>query len=62
MEESDFSDGNEEEAEQEEALDPDNPEHAFAILERGFNKVATLLPSITLNPILADRRRNRAKP
>lgn len=40
MEDSDFSEGNEEgEEAQEEILDPNNPEHAFAILERGFNKV-----------------------
>ncbi|KAH0817843.1 hypothetical protein GEV33_004948 [Tenebrio molitor] len=39
MDESDFSEGNEEgEEAQEEVLDPDNPEHAFAILERNFNK------------------------
>lgn len=40
MDESDFSEGNEDgEDAHEEVLDPNNPEHAFAILERNFNKV-----------------------
>ncbi|XP_044264662.1 cilia- and flagella-associated protein 58-like [Tribolium madens] len=39
MEESDFSEGNDAgDDAQEEYLDPSNPEHAFAILERDFNK------------------------
>lgn len=44
MEESDFSDHeNEGDSGQEEALDPNNPEHAFAIIEKNYNKVVFLL-------------------
>lgn len=40
MDESDFSEGNEDgEDAHEEILDPNNAEHTFAILERNFNKV-----------------------
>lgn len=40
MEDSDISEGSgEDNAEGEEELDPENPEHYFPILERGFNQV-----------------------
>ncbi|XP_060527691.1 cilia- and flagella-associated protein 58-like [Cylas formicarius] len=41
MDESDFSDDIDEGEEQEEILDPNNPEHAFAIIERDYNKTVT---------------------
>lgn len=41
MDEDDFGDfGEEEEGEEEEQLDPNNPEHAFILLEREFTKVS----------------------
>lgn len=44
MEESDFSDHeNDGDSGQEEALDPNNPEHAFAIIEKNYNKVLLFL-------------------
>ncbi|XP_030757675.1 cilia- and flagella-associated protein 58-like [Sitophilus oryzae] len=44
MEESDFSDNPDEGDEnREEELDPDNPEHAFAIIERDYNKTVAEL-------------------
>lgn len=53
MEESDFSDHeNEGDSGQEEALDPNNPEHVFAIIEKNYNKVRTFinyLLSLVLN-------------
>lgn len=38
--ETDFNEGNEEESEMEECLDPGNPEDYFAIIESEFNKVS----------------------
>lgn len=40
MDESDFSDGNDEDGtKKEEVLDPDNPDHYFPLMERNFTKV-----------------------
>ncbi|XP_076265822.1 cilia- and flagella-associated protein 58-like [Rhynchophorus ferrugineus] len=48
MEESDFSDNPDEgEGGNEEALDPNNPEHAFSIIERDYNKTVN---ELELNP------------
>ncbi|XP_050310350.1 cilia- and flagella-associated protein 58-like [Anthonomus grandis grandis] len=47
MDDSDFSDNQEEGEEgQDEVLDPDNPEHAFAIIERDYSKTVTEIEQI----------------
>lgn len=57
MEESDFDEENENPDNVEEELDPENPEHAFAILERDYTKVETMLIFIRY---LFDQWRNYA--
>lgn len=49
MDESDFSDNQDEgDEKREEVLDPNNPDHAFSIIERNYMKV-----SITENRIMS---------
>lgn len=51
--ESEFNEGNEEESEAEEGLDPGNPEDYFAIIESDFNKVQKTYPTKTTTFILS---------
>lgn len=47
MDESDFSDNQDEgDEKREEVLDPNNPDHAFSIIERNYMKVSLVLLKI----------------
>lgn len=68
MEESEYSEGSlggDEETYIEPTLDPDNPDHAFPLIERHFNKVRSIIiyKLTIIHPIYnLDNCRNRTKP